>query len=102
MIREEGMGNQVLGGAWVPVVLRLFEQFWPVLQRAIATPEPEQGHDLLLLVGLQVIDDRLELEEYLVILMVGEYLQRPVVTGAGRLFGNDHRLFGMKHPGEGD
>lgn len=87
MIREEGMSDQVLGGAWIPVVLRLLEQFWPVLQRAVATPQPEQGHDLLLLVRLQVIDDRLELEEYLVIRMVGEPLHRPIGAGAGRLVG---------------
>ncbi|MNE83201.1 hypothetical protein D3C80_1799950 [compost metagenome] len=77
----------------------LLEQVVPLLQGAVAAAQPHQRHHLLLLVRLQVVDDRLELGVILVILVIGQRLQRPVVARAVGLLGDDDLFLGVEGAG---
>ncbi|MNN85993.1 hypothetical protein D3C81_2033430 [compost metagenome] len=98
ILRQERVGDQVLGGTLVPLLAGLHEQGIPVFQRRIVATQPQKRDHLLLLVRLQIINDRRELVEDLVIGMIGKRLQRPVVARTVGLLGNNDFFFGLECP----
>ncbi len=102
VIRDHRVGKQVFGRAYRMIAEGVIDGGFPVLHLIIAAPQPHQSHQLGALTAVHIAETALYLTEAVIVAMIRQDLECPIIRWTGWGVRDDDLLLGLELPCLGD